>query len=452
MDQQVTAKPGRRPKRPKPIKHEWFDGWMRAKGEPLKLLVERTVVFIDHHETRTGARQRARRTVDQFLHLKRVEAVVCHLAHAVLLPPPTGRIAIQVGHGDKGRSRYKSPIFGKPLGPLMQMLQDTDFVDFNYRYETKREETSTMAPSPWFARRVAECGVQLCDFGRDAAEEVIYLTLKNRNHGTKQLINYTDTPETRRYREEVRALNAFLDAADIAFDDDGQEPQVDPYDRTMRRRFVMHPKDKGKGGERFDKSGRLFGGFWQPLKSERRRHIRINGEPVATLDYSAMFTRLAYARIGAEPPPGDPYAIPGLEGYRSGVKLAMNCFLFDGGPRKAWPSGLGAEGANDDEASVTIKAQFPKDWGVGKTKNAILEVHPELSKAWNRQLGYHLMFTESQILIAILQELASRGIPALGLHDGLLVAQSQTEVAREVMTSKAKAIAGGIIPVTVKER
>jgi hypothetical protein len=46
-------------------------------------------------------------------------------------------------------------------------------------------------------------------------------------------------------------------------------------------------------GQRFDLSGRLFGGFWQGLQRQRRSGIRIDGEPVATLDYSSMFARLA---------------------------------------------------------------------------------------------------------------------------------------------------------------
>jgi hypothetical protein len=30
-------------------------------------------------------------------HLRRVEAVICNLAHAALFPPPTGRIAVKLG-------------------------------------------------------------------------------------------------------------------------------------------------------------------------------------------------------------------------------------------------------------------------------------------------------------------------------------------------------------------
>ena len=54
-------------------------------------------------------------------------------------------------------------------------------------------------------------------------------------------------------------------------------------------------------------------------------------------------------RISARlPPSGDLYAIPGLEAYRSGVKLAFNVFLFDRkGSRRKWPKdGDGDRGGN----------------------------------------------------------------------------------------------------------
>jgi hypothetical protein len=44
---------------------------------------------------------------------------------------------------------------------------------------------------------------------------------------------------------------------------------------------------------------------------------------VATLDYSSMFARLAYAERGVQPPTGDLYAIPGLVGHRGAVKLGV---------------------------------------------------------------------------------------------------------------------------------
>jgi hypothetical protein len=457
----LTTKTPRRPRWRQPQRHQWFDAWKTAKGDGPRRLVDATAAFLAHHEEHTKARARARRPDDQANHLKRIEAVVCNLAHAVLLPPPTGRIAIQLGNRLKGRSRYDSPAMGKTLSPLVMMLQELDFLDLNW--STTRGEVSSIAPSPWFARKVAEFGVTLADFGRDEAEEVLLLTCNTREvapwsrGGARTLhrepIDYADTAETRRHRAAVRHLNAFLRAADVAFLDDGLEPRVDPFERTLRRRFVVLPEQDARWGQ----GGRLFGGFWQTLKSDRRRHVRIDGEPVADLDYSSMFTRLAYAAVGAVPPEGDLYDIRGLEGYRSGVKMAMNSFLFDrGGRRSTWPKELGVGIGSDDDAdadpaspAADYKARLPAGWGVGRTKKAILAKHPALRDAWGRQFGYTLMFRESEVLLAVLEDLADNGVAALPLHDGLMVAASQAKRAEEVMDRWARELTGLTIPVTV---
>jgi hypothetical protein len=458
-----------KPKRPEPQRHQWFDAWKVAKGDGLKALVEATVHSLQHYEEYTKARTRARKPLDETYHLKRIDAVVCNLAHAVLMPPPTGSIAVQLGNRRKGRSRYDSPVLGKTLSPLIWMLREMDFL--NLDRSIIRGEVSSIAPSAWFAGKVPEYGVRLADFGRDEAEEVLLLTRNTREApswsrtGERKLfrepIDYYDTAQTRAYRDAVRHLSAFLSGADIDFLDDRLEPRIDPFDRTLRRRFTILPGQD----VRFDQGGRLFGGFWQTLKSDRRRHIRIEGEPVVVLDYASMFTRLAYAEVGATPPEGDLYAIPGLEGYRSGVKKAMNCFLFDGGIRRSWPAEFlgGAvadghdecaapDGAGGDDGGRSAGAPplLPTGWGVARTKKAILKVHPVLKDAWGRQLGYRLMFKESEVLIAVLQHLASLNVPALGLHDGLMVAAFRKDIAQKVMEDIARNIVGVAIPVSVK--
>jgi hypothetical protein len=88
---------------------------------------------------------------------------------------------------------------------------------------------------------------------------------------------------------------------------------------------------------------------------------------------------------------------------------------------------------------------------VSTTKRAILRCHPTLKNAWGRQLGYQLMFKESQILVPVLQDLISRDIAALGLHDGLLIPQSKAAVAKQVMTMRGKEMTGIILPVSHKQ-
>ena len=458
-----TVRLSARRKRLDPQRYRWFDAWLRADGENLKALVEKTVRFLEHHEESTKARSRARRATDLAHHLARVEAIVCNLAYAVLQPPQNERLAVKLGNGRKGRSRYDSPVYGKTLSPLISTLDEIDILRV-YAPSVRRREVSSIEPTGWFAQKVREFGVQLSDFGRDNTEEVILLNRSFREAAPgasragesvkhREPVDYHDTAQTRLYRDAMGRLNAILKNASIDFIDDGLEPVIDPFDRTMKRHFVIL-KDQEP---RFDQSGRLYGGFWQNLKSDRRRHIRIDGEPIANLDFGSMYTRLAYLEVGATPPEGDLYAIPGCEGYRSGIKLAMNCFLFDGGNRSKWPVELGVGIGSDKDAEIdplgeaaSCDARLPKGWGVGKTRAAILAVHPALKGAWGRHLGYKLMHTESEILVAVLETLFARNITALGLHDGIFVAASKGDEAKAVMIDKAAEVAGGRIPVSVK--
>jgi hypothetical protein len=435
---------------------------MIAKGEPLRLLVAETLEAIDQFEQTHHPRLRARKAADRKSHESLVQALVVNLAHSVLSPPPGGRLAIQAGNPSKGVGRYGNPAFGKGVKPLLDLMHETDLLEFRLPI-AMRGEVSSIAPTASFASRVRELGITLGDIGRDEREEVLVLTRRAGTRAARSTdrINYKETAETTALRGAVRELNAFLAAADIEFLEDGALPHIDPHDRLLKRRFVIH---KGEEAERFNQGGRLFGGFWSNLASSRRGSIRIQGEPIAELDYSSMFARLAYADIGGEAPPGDLYAIPGLEGYRSGVKLAFNVFLFDSKRFRArWPVGEMGIGVGDDadakardhlhtgDIAPQFEGRLPAGWeNPERLRAAILDRHPALGKAFGRRLGYGLMFTESRVLTTVLADLMERGIVALSLHDGLLVARSNANEAADVMRAKVLEVCGARIPVEVK--
>ena len=234
-------------------------------------------------------------------------------------------------NGAKGKTRYDNRAFGKPYPAALALLANEGMLE--RKISDIRGENSSIAPTMAFVDRVHSSGITFADFGSDPNQEVIRLTRITRTYTVdrrtpskdRELVDYADDAVSEQYRATMRALNAFLHQANITFLDDGLEPRVDSYRRTLTRRFTVFDTQE----DRFDQVGRVFGGFWMSIKKERRQHIRINGEPVADLDYSSMFTRLAYAHLSQPAPEGDVYAIPGLEGYRDGVKLAMNCFVFD---------------------------------------------------------------------------------------------------------------------------
>jgi hypothetical protein len=209
---------------------------------------------------------------------------------------------------------------------------------------------------------------------------------------------------------------------------------VDVHDRTLRRLFVIHEGDPL--GQRFDLSGRLFGGFWQGLQRERRSGIRIDGEPVATLDYSSMFARLAYASKGVQPPTGDLYAIPGLEERRDAVKLGVNALLFDQHARRQWPK------------SEEPGQRLPLGWTLGRFRRALVERHPVIAECIGKGLGFHLMHTESEIMARVLTTLLSEGVTALPLHDGMLVRRSHASNGKAAMEEVSREMTSYVLPVT----
>ncbi|MCX5580266.1 hypothetical protein [Kaistia terrae] len=428
-----------------PERHRWFDNWLGAQGPTLRQLVAEITATVDQHERLAGSRTRQRRESDLRHHLAAVETTVANLAYAVVMPPDTGRVAILTGNGRKGGTRYDNPALGKPFRGLLSRLGDLGVV--RWVNSPQRREASSLAPTESFSRTVRAAGIDLADFCRQAEEELVILSRKTRQRVSdgvvtaRTLVDYDDTAESIAIRDTVRGLNAFLGEADITFVDDGNGP-VDSHSRAMARYFTLVD---GDGEPRFDRNGRLFGGFWQNLRTDRRQGIRIEGESVTNLDFSSMFPRLAYASAGATAPDGDLYSMSGLEGHRRAVKMAVNCLLMDDFHRSTWPSEL-VTSTDDGDATAIL----PPGWTVKRTKDAILHKHPALRPCFGVGLGLTLMHTESQILVRVLEEMKAKKLVALGLHDGLLVARSRAHEARLMMEVASREVTSTGIPVTVQ--
>lgn len=446
-----------------------MDQWLVAKGEPLRGLVADLTAFLERYEADNFPRVRRRKSPDQTNFEAIIHVIVANLAYAVLFPSATGRLAINAGNRTTALTRFDNRALGKQFMPVVRLMENAGLLNLHYPQTTpaKRGEKASIAPSQ-LAERMEGCGITAADFGRHPKEEVVILTRLSgtRADPKRERVDYKDTDQTNAIRDEVRRINAFLEQADIAFVGDGLLPRVDAFSRTLTRRFNVGEKDP----IRFDKGGRLFGGFWINLASGRRHGIRIQGEPIADLDYKNMFARLAYAEIGVEPPEGDLYAIDGLEDYRSGVKMAFNVFLWDPSrKRQKWPHradgardgapdlmgvGLGSDADAQHDPSgpaAAVEARLPAGWEDPKRlREALLRRHPALKDAFGRALGYGLMFKESAILLAVLNELMAKGIVSLPLHDGLMVARSRASEVKDIMEAVGEEKARCRMPVVCK--
>ena len=154
------------------------------------------------------------------------------------------------------------------------------------------------------------------------------------------------------------------------------------------------------------------------------------------LDFTAMFATLAYLRATGSLPDGDPYAIRGLEEHRDGAKMALLSLLSRSGPMKA--------------LAPELKSALPEGWTARRLVEAVTRCHPAIVHLFGTDVGVELMHQESSVLMAVLLDLANRGIPAMGMHDGFQTRQSDRETAIHVMQSVSARLLGVALPVKEK--
>ena len=224
-----------------------------------------------------------------------LQAVLANLALAAQAGTHPSTVGVSLGTAYRRGTRYDREGF-RTLPMVAGMLAEGSSPVLSLHVSSRKGEASTFTAAPWFASLVGRLKPTSGDFGQAPGGETIVLSrVVERDYvaGTKRTerVDYKRDPEADRFRREMEAVNQALSAADIAFLPDGGSPVV-TSDRHLKRHFSL-PPDPLSPSQRFDLGGRLFGGWWSGLPKARRHAIRIEGEPIADLDFASMFLRLA---------------------------------------------------------------------------------------------------------------------------------------------------------------
>lgn len=398
-------------------------------------------------------RTRQRKPEDQQTFSHCVETLIANLALSALTGDALSiGVPLKKDHPNWRPGRYSR--HGLKQETFRKLLDAMDGEFLRFERSTWRGVASNIRPTPEFAKTLALYGVTANDVGRALeGEETIQLIFK-RCKDDRVYVDYNDTPETNAMREEMVALNRYLEAARLSFLPDAGHTSDDHSlvvclsRRRLSRRFILpkseHPRLLA-GRASFAYGGRLYGGFWENLSRERRREsLRIDGERIAEADLNAVFLRLASAIGGCELNyDSDPYsALPGLQRYRRGLKGAIAALLFRP-DLKRWP----------DETRNAL----PQGLTVKELRIALLQAFPGLTHCLFGEgassevpIGYSLFRTESDILLAALRMLREDdGVVALPLHDAVIVPASWAELARRRLEEAAISVAGVRIPAKV---
>ena len=397
-----------------------FNPWRIPVTEKAQGAIREVIHQIQSYERLYKLRKRKRRPADQETFEATVSAIASDLMYHHLLDHGYGVYITRSNRYLGLKGRYRPAAFGKTLPGILDFMATPEmaYVDQSIGHEAHfgLAKETTIVAGKRLVSRVVESGLQLEDFSVSPGQEVIQLKRIKANHWDDGgLEEYDDTSETILFREQVKTINGWLETAEIDFDEyywPGGRP-VDSRDRRLRRVFTQG---------RFDSGGRLFGGFWQPLgKEARRKGLMIKGEDVVELDYGQMNPRILYGLCGAPPPEGDAYAIPGFLDHRSGVKKIMNAMLFASQRLSRMPKG--------------VRKAFDERHRVEEVMVAIEAAHPAITSCFFTGIGHEAQFTESQVLVDVLLTLRDLGIPALPVHDSVIVGKSNQDKVREVMLS-----------------
>lgn len=401
----------------------WFNPYRRPRSAAARAMVADVSKQLQSLERYYRLRQRARRPADQEAFEATVSAICCDLVYNHLKGNRGGTAITRSNKVLGTRSRYRPIAYGKALPAILDNMArpEMDFIVQklgNSSYEGAAKRT-TIEPTECLLSRIDDFKLTLADFGVSSDRELIVLKRKKAGFWDEgAIIEYEDIPTTLRFREEIRRINAFLEASDIEYC--GVKKDIDAGDRQLRRVFSL---------ARFDRGGRLFGGFWQPLeKGDRLTGIRIDGQTVVGLDYAQMNPRIVYGMAKAEAPLQDAYTIPGLESYRDGVKQVFNAMLFATEPLAKFPK--------------ATRSNFPRRTTVGEVTERIATAHPAIQAYLHQGIGHEVQFLESQVLVAALLALADKGIVSLPVHDAIVVSEQHRVTAMDQMLISFKEVIG----------
>ena len=351
-----------------------------------------------------------------------VDNLVANLAVLVTFFPENTRLAVSARNTKL--TRYDRKGFSREV--MMQLLREMEHLgQVVISGGTRGGLRTTVQPAERLHSAIVRLGSSSAVEQLPGVETVILKAVVGRQR-PKVFIDYADTPETAVMRAEMGIINEMLAAADLTFDGKPLPPQF------LSRRFQI---DRREAPHRFDRVGRLYGGFWQTLPKTERHRLRIDGEEMADVDVAGMFVQLAYLRAGMPLPDGDPYDCgPALP--RDAAKLAILTMFNMSGPLTRLPTDLrqiiGAD-LHAREVSAIVAAR-----------------HPGIAHLFGTGIGLSLMATESQVMVRALLLLKEKGTAALPLHDGLFVARSRAETARSALKQASLEVLGVELPVKLK--
>lgn len=281
--------------------------------------------------------------------------------------------------------------------------------------------------------RLASFDVSSADVRQRSNLELVRLKGPPKQRGAaKPPLDYKDTPETRKMRTELEAINRLLSSTVITLPGpmpaldatEGAEDQAQPGDQRLYRVF-----NNGS----FNQGGRFYGGWWIGLHKADRPRLCINGEAVVELDFVALHPRLAYDLAGQPlDPDDDPYALSGRlqEVPRDLRKRAFAQLLNSSGNILAPPG---------------VVAQLPRRVSWKEVVEGLEQRHAPIAGWFRKGRGLELQAVDACIAASVVFRMTKSGVACLPVHDSFIVPTTHCTMLEEVMATSYRSVVRGCL-------
>jgi hypothetical protein len=378
----------------------------------------------------TEGRERSRRQTDQQCFEHSVKVTLANLWKSVRsIPLAECSINKRSGYYSEVPIRYRDPLLTyRQHIAVHEGLLKLGFIEITqigyFDRDTLQGDLTRYIAKDELLERLAELdGHPAITFKPDVNAETIIL--RNKVDGKKRDINYSDTPSTERYRDNLNTINKCflrhwvdLDIKDKdipAFQDAVGNKNKQPLD--FSRRTVVRIFSNGS----FKEGGRFYRVWWQNIPSEYRKFISIDRKRTAEVDFSQMSPHLLYIANYKELGSEDAYGRV-LDGeHRDTVKAAFNAMVQASSVLKSCP--------NDIDMSA-----LEMSWA--DLRDKIISAHKPISDQFFKGIGNKLQFKDSCIAERIMLNFADLDAPTLPVHDSFICHHGYAETGEIEETMK----------------
>ena len=344
----------------------------------------------------------------------------------------------------KRPARYnKLDIKGKGLLRIVDGLLELGHIEHEKGFRAQsgyaQGRWSRMRANPGLIELMTQAGIKPHMVERVADEEVIILRApkkKDQRKAKKKAkrkgdeIDYADTPETKRMRENAKSINSRLQEHWIdIFVSDRELELINEQLRRNKDSFPFEPKRKHLkrifNNSSFKQGGRFYAGWWQEIPKKWRPYIMIDNRPTCEIDYSGMHLRMLYARAGRAMPEEDPYELPGCpDEVRDFLKVALNTIINADSRRKA------ISAIKREQDGPVMPPEYPD---VESLIDAFTKKHEAIQDSFYSGAGLYLQRIDSQVPERVMLELGKDGIVVLPVHDSFIVEERYEDKLRDAM-------------------